>query len=601
MYGHPDIYSSPASSFGLTGHDDYEDALLGVEFDELDDEAFGFEDELYGKISLWSKSRAKSKKKTIERILGKLTKFVQRDDEKKVKKYSDKLKKKFDDLDRIATNAPSKKKGEIEGYIDELEDNPDLQHFLNYAKSGNYAGLRRALGLDTDAPQFDAPAPAADPYATAPMDAGYPADPGYAPAGYPPAGYPPAVSYDVPGSLTPGGQFVASVARSPYESSYHMSKDSDMDGIPDFQDPQPYVPGTGAAPSYAPSGGGMPRPFRPGRAARRAYMREKARQMGRQAARQQWRQQRQQYRQSLPVRPAPVLRPRPAIASPVPMRSPVRRPGAIFRRSVAGPRRRRGKFGGVDPYITSEALGLENHFSRPDLFDSVQAETALMEDDLFDIMEEAAEFGGAPIGRADLFEYFGGAPIGRPDLFDESFGGKKRKAARKARKAQIAAAKEALAQARATSVSEHMDALGYGGQTVYGAIFQKNLTKRINRLKKQWARAEAAGDLTQMSKLEGRIAEAESRRKAAAARTAPETEGRSTAFERGFAREQRKQDRAKRKYDRAQGRAAVEEFSPQRAAAAAMMDDDDFDDLPEEDSFDLMDFGEQVIIADPRL
>ena len=48
---------------------------------------------------------------------------------------------------------------------------------------------------------------------------------------------------------------------------------------------------------------------------------------------------------------------------------------------------------GADPYITSEALGRANTFSRSDLFDSVEAETALDEDDLFDIMEENAEFG----------------------------------------------------------------------------------------------------------------------------------------------------------------------------------------------------------------
>ena len=48
---------------------------------------------------------------------------------------------------------------------------------------------------------------------------------------------------------------------------------------------------------------------------------------------------------------------------------------------------------GADPHITSEALGRANTFSRADLFDSVEAETALDEDDLFDIMEENAEFG----------------------------------------------------------------------------------------------------------------------------------------------------------------------------------------------------------------
>jgi hypothetical protein len=53
------------------------------------------------------------------------------------------------------------------------------------------------------------------------------------------------------------------------------------------------------------------------------------------------------------------------------------------------------EFGAVDPYITSEALGRANTFSRSQLFDSVEAETALDEDDLFDIMEENAEYGSS--------------------------------------------------------------------------------------------------------------------------------------------------------------------------------------------------------------
>jgi hypothetical protein len=50
-------------------------------------------------------------------------------------------------------------------------------------------------------------------------------------------------------------------------------------------------------------------------------------------------------------------------------------------------------YGGIDPYIRSDALGVPSTLSRAQFFDSVEAETALMEDELFDIMEENAEYG----------------------------------------------------------------------------------------------------------------------------------------------------------------------------------------------------------------
>jgi hypothetical protein len=88
------------------------------------------------------------------------------------------------------------------------------------------------------------------------------------------------------------------------------------------------------------------------------------------------------------------------------------------------------EYGAVDPFITSEAWGIESTIHRADLFGAR----------------------GAIGGYDDLGDR----------IADEMFGGKKRKAARKARRAEIKAAKAALAEARATTVPEHMDALGYG-------------------------------------------------------------------------------------------------------------------------------------------
>jgi hypothetical protein len=566
MYGHPDIYSSPsASSFGLSHDPDYEDILLGVDIDDFDDDdEFGFDEE-YG-INLFAKARAKGKKKTIERILGKLTKFVQRDDVGKVDKYASKLKRKFDKLEKIADKTKKEsRKAEIEGYIDDLMDNPDLQAFLDYADNKDYDQLRVALGIeepdsgdfdmgpgpDMGAPQgpgmaMPGPGMAPDPWGT----------PSYGPA---PMGPMSPMTPGVAGTLSPSGAFVpTTIRRSEWEDQYLTPAGGYMAAPAPIQ---PYAP----TPSFSPGPYMGPTP---GQAYRRAFRAAKARQMGRAAARAQARSARQAARVARgprpliprpfrrpPVRRPPVARPigvRPPIRGPIPrplprpigarppirrlpsspLRSPVRRTAAVrrmapkykaagFKRPRVAARRaiRRGRYGavdpdiarwelfGADPYITSEALGRANTFSRSQLFDSVEAETALDEDDLFDIMEENAEF-GAGLER------------------------------------------EAAYQSVPTS---------------YGALFQRNLGKQIEKMRRQWARAKANGDLTKMHQLEGRIAEAEGRYEVAQEQVLDPTGAKASAFERSYKKAAREVARKERKAARAAGRAAVYPGEAQRS------------------------------------
>ena len=561
MYGHPDIYNSQAT-FGLTGTADYEDTLLGVEWDDDD------EYDEYGKflgINLWSKARAKMRRNAVLRVLKKLDKFLMDDRIDKVEKYSRRLKKKLDALKKIVKNA-KKKKTEAKAYLKGvMSNNPKLDAYLRYEQDHDLDALKGAVlgGQAGGYPGEAFPGGAIGGGALGagigamlggPIGAGIGAGlgAGYAQGG---GGYAQGGGVGVPGTLSPSGAFVAGppVRRSAYEDQYLTPAGGGYADIGGYYDTMP-VPGM-PMPSPSPYMGPTPQ-----QAYQTAYQNAIARQTGRSDARVEAARAREAarlaqkrarramprrgpFRRRVPpaVRTGPGLRraPRRRIPAPVRRRVPPavrtgpgmrrgpfrrriptpsfahRQNPAIARRISASrnPRQRlaaaraRGRrpfsreamgavdfdiarrdLFGLDPYITSEALGRSNTFSRSDLFDSVEAETALDEDDLFDIMEENAEFG-----------------------FDDD--------------------------------------------DSYGGIFKRNLVHQIGRLRGQWQDAEASGDLTKMHRLEGRISEAEKRYTAAQAREMPEGDAPESAFERAYSRAAKKQGRKEKRAWRASGKA----------------------------------------------